>query len=67
MALLLKGALDAETKVGLKLNIQRKNLAGLLKNLPALASCAISSLSWKTGWLLRRSSTNISFANSSPH
>src|SRR5208283_1761320 len=34
MALLLKGALDAETKVGLKLNIERKNLAGLLKNLP---------------------------------
>ncbi len=45
MALLLKGALDAETKVGLKLNIERKNLAGLLKNLPALRNPTISNLS----------------------
>src|SRR2546423_3123098 len=36
MALLLNGALEAETKVGLKMNIEEKNLAGLLKKLPAL-------------------------------
>jgi ATP phosphoribosyltransferase len=50
MALLLKGALDAETKVGLKLNIQRKNLPGLLKNLPALRNPTIANLSLE-GWV----------------
>ncbi len=50
MALLLKGALDAETKVGLKLNIERKNLAGLLKNLPALRNPTIANLSLE-GWV----------------
>src|SRR6185369_14468885 len=34
MALLLQGALEAETKVGLKLNIAERNLAGLLQTLP---------------------------------
>src|ERR1051325_10613602 len=32
LALLLKGALDAEAKVGLKMNIQQKHLAALLKS-----------------------------------
>jgi len=50
MALLLKGALDAETKVGLKLNIERKNLPGLLKNLPALRNPTIANLSLE-GWV----------------
>ena len=50
MALLLKGALDAETKVGLKLNIQRKNLPGLLRNLPALRNPTIANLSLE-GWV----------------
>ena len=36
IALLLKGALEAEAKVGLKMNIARKNLDNLLKTLPAL-------------------------------
>jgi hypothetical protein len=36
LALLLKGALEAEAKVGLKMNIAEKNLAALLKSLPAL-------------------------------
>src|SRR5438552_10182092 len=36
MALLLEGALEAETKVGLKMNIEQKHLAGLLESLPAL-------------------------------
>jgi len=50
LALLLKGALEAEAKVGLKMNIAQKNLAALLKNLPALRNPTISSLSLK-GWV----------------
>jgi ATP phosphoribosyltransferase len=45
LALLLKGALEAETKVGLKMNIAKKNLAKLLKALPALRNPTISHLS----------------------
>src|SRR6478736_7267770 len=36
MAMLLKGALEAETKVGLKMNIREKDVPALLKNLPSL-------------------------------
>jgi ATP phosphoribosyltransferase len=50
MAMLLKGALEAEAKVGLKMNIAEKNLESLLKNLPALRNPTISSLSLK-GWV----------------
>ncbi|HSU54197.1 MAG TPA: ATP phosphoribosyltransferase, partial [Candidatus Dormibacteraeota bacterium] len=50
LALLLKGALEAEAKVGLKMNIAEKNLAGLLKALPALRNPTISSLS-QQGWV----------------
>jgi ATP phosphoribosyltransferase len=50
LALLLKGALDAETKVGLKMNIARKNLASLLEALPALRNPTISNLS-QDGWV----------------
>jgi ATP phosphoribosyltransferase len=50
LALLLKGALEAETKVGLKMNIAEKNLSSLLKNLPALRNPTISSLSLR-GWV----------------
>ena len=50
LALLLKGALEAEAKVGLKMNIAEKNLAGLLKSLPALRNPTISTLSQK-GWV----------------
>ena len=50
LALLLKGALEAEAKVGLKMNIAEKNLASLLKSLPALRNPTISSLSQK-GWV----------------
>lgn len=45
MALLLKGALEAETKVGLKMNISQENLPKLLQSLPALRNPTISSLS----------------------
>jgi ATP phosphoribosyltransferase len=47
MSLLLKGALEAESKVGLKMNIQRKHLESLLRNLPALRNPTISELSLK--------------------
>src|SRR3954465_13691995 len=50
MALLLKGALEAEAKVGLKMNIKRSNLEGLLTTLPALRNPTISSLSLE-GWV----------------
>ena len=50
LALLLKGALEAEAKVGLKMNISRQNLAGLLKSLPALRNPTISNLSLE-GWV----------------
>ena len=50
LALLLKGALEAESKVGLKMNIEQKNLAKLLQSLPALRNPTISGLS-QTGWV----------------
>src|SRR5467141_2719845 len=50
LALLLKGALEAEAKVGLKMNIAEKNLAKLLKSLPALRNPTISNLS-QNGWV----------------
>lgn len=50
LALLLKGALDAEAKVGLKMNIAEKNLTHLLERLPALRNPTISRLS-QTGWV----------------
>ena len=43
-ALLLRGALDAESKVGLKLNILEKKLSKLLQSLPALRNPTVSSL-----------------------
>src|SRR2546423_1708528 len=50
LALLLKGALEAESKVGLKMNIAQKNLETLLRTLPALRNPTISSLS-QEGWV----------------
>jgi ATP phosphoribosyltransferase len=50
IAMLLKGALEAEAKVGLKMNIARANLDNLLKSLPALRNPTISSLSLE-GWV----------------
>jgi ATP phosphoribosyltransferase len=50
LALLLKGALEAEAKVGLKMNISRQNLTTLLKELPALRNPTISNLS-QEGWV----------------
>ncbi len=50
LALLLRGALDAEVKVGLKLNIREKNLPKLLQSLPALRNPTVSNLS-QSDWV----------------
>jgi ATP phosphoribosyltransferase len=50
LSMLLKGALEAETKVGLKMNIAQKDLASLLSALPALRNPTISNLS-QAGWV----------------
>ncbi len=50
IALLLQGALEAESKVGLKMNLAKKNLPKLLKSLPALRNPTISSLS-RSDWV----------------
>jgi ATP phosphoribosyltransferase len=50
LAMLLKGALEAEAKVGLKMNIAAKNLEKLLRELPALRNPTISNLSLE-GWV----------------
>src|SRR5947207_5709801 len=50
LALLLRGALEAEAKVGLKMNIAQKDLANLLASLPALRNPTIASLS-QSGWV----------------
>ena len=47
IALLLNGALAAESKVGLKMNVEKKNLNKLLLLLPALKKPTISELSDK--------------------
>jgi len=50
LALLLRGALEAEAKVGLKMNIAEKNLGALLASLPALRNPTIAHLS-QPGWV----------------
>ncbi|MSU40260.1 MAG: ATP phosphoribosyltransferase [Pedosphaera sp.] len=50
LAMMLRGALEAETKVGLKLNIAETNLRALLAKLPALRNPTISQLS-QAGWV----------------
>ncbi len=50
MSLLLRGALEAEAKVGLKMNIAEANLNDLLTSLPALRRPTISKLS-QPGWV----------------
>ena len=49
MALLLKGAILAEEKVGLKMNVSKKDLKAVLEILPALKKPTISGLS-EEGW-----------------
>lgn len=50
MILLLEGALHAEEKVGLKMNIPGKNLSSILALLPALRKPTINSLT-ESGWM----------------
>ena len=50
LAMLLRGAIEAEAKVGLKMNIKQSRLANLLKSLPALRTPTISQLSL-AGWV----------------
>ena len=50
LAMLLRGALEAESKVGLKMNLEQKNLEGLLKTLPALRNPTVANLS-QPGWV----------------
>jgi len=45
IALLLKGALEAESKVGLKMNLPKASLDAMLQKLPALRNPTISPLS----------------------
>ncbi len=45
IALLLRGALEAESKVGLKMNLPRSSLEAVVKALPALRNPTISHLS----------------------
>jgi ATP phosphoribosyltransferase len=50
IALLLKGAIAAEEKVGLKMNVRKNDLKKVLSKLPALKKPTISGLS-DDGWL----------------
>lgn len=50
LALLLRAALEAEAKVGLKMNVESKKLEALLRALPALRNPTISQLS-QAGWV----------------
>jgi ATP phosphoribosyltransferase len=45
LALMLKGAMEAQDRVGLMLNVRKENLAGVLSVLPALQKPTISHLS----------------------
>jgi ATP phosphoribosyltransferase len=49
IALLLKGAITAEGKVGLKMNVKKENLKAVIAQLPALKKPTISGLS-DDGW-----------------
>ncbi len=49
IAVLLKGAIAAEEKVGLKMNVRKKDLKEVIALLPALKNPTISSLS-EEGW-----------------
>jgi len=45
LALMLRGAIDAQDRVGLMLNVEKANLAAVLNVLPALNSPTVSALS----------------------
>ena len=45
LALMLRGAMDAQNRVGLMLNVRKQDLAAVLAVLPALKKPTISTLS----------------------
>lgn len=47
ISMLLRGVLSAETKVGIMMNVRKKDLEGLLKVLPALQNPTVTELSDK--------------------
>jgi ATP phosphoribosyltransferase len=49
IAVLLKGAIAAEEKVGLKMNVRKQDLKKVIAILPALKNPTVSSLS-EEGW-----------------
>ncbi len=49
LVMLLQGAINAQTKVGLKMNVAKQDLKKILKILPALKKPTVSSLS-SDGW-----------------
>lgn len=50
LSLLLRGAIEAESKVGIKMNIRERDLPNLLQSLPALRTPTVSGLS-QSGWV----------------
>lgn len=50
IAMLLKGALEAESKVGLKMNLEESSLSTVLETLPSLRNPTISQLN-TPGWV----------------
>ena len=50
LALMLRGAMEAQERVGLMLNVRKEHLAGVLSVLPALKNPTISTLS-DGGWV----------------
>ncbi|MEN9675112.1 MAG: hypothetical protein RIS76_1008 [Verrucomicrobiota bacterium] len=50
LALLLRGAIEAEAKVGIKMNVRERDLPNLLQSLPALRTPTVSGLS-QSGWV----------------
>ncbi len=50
IALLLKGALRAETMVGLKMNVPKERLGGIVKLLPSITSPTIANL-FQSNWV----------------
>ena len=50
MAMLLRGAMDTEAMVGLRLNIKQADLTKVLKKLPALRNPTVNELS-QNGWV----------------
>lgn len=50
LALLLRGALDAEGMVGLKMNVPQEHMDGLMTILPAITSPTVAHL-WNSDWL----------------